>query len=169
MLKLERGGDNLGCVFLGESENWFVISDNMDSSLPKNGRSEKGLLNMTTVCPRAPRGKKNKNNKLILTAKTRRKSNISYDWIFTKCLYFGLKQNPLLWFKSYLTDRTQLVSFMGQPSSVRTVTAGVPHGSILGPLLFVMFINGLPLHVHTQVDIFANDTTLLAASPILLM
>ena len=53
---------------------------------------------------------------------------------------------------------------MGQPSSVRTVTAGVPHGSVLGPLLFVMFIYDLPLHVHTQVDIFANDTTLLAAS-----
>ena len=53
---------------------------------------------------------------------------------------------------------------MGQSSSVRTVTAGVPHGSVLGPLLFVMFINDLPLHVHTQVDIFANDTTLLAAS-----
>ena len=53
---------------------------------------------------------------------------------------------------------------MGQSSSVRTVTAGVPHGSVLGPLLFVMFMNDLPLHVHTQVDIFANDTTLLAAS-----
>ena len=53
---------------------------------------------------------------------------------------------------------------MGQSTSVRTVTAGVPHGSVLGPLLFVMFMNDLPLHVHTQVDIFANDTTLLAAS-----
>ena len=55
---------------------------------------------------------------------------------------------------------------MGQSSSVRTVTAGVPHGSVLGPLLFVMFISDLPLHVHTQVDIFANDTTPLAASDV---
>ena len=53
---------------------------------------------------------------------------------------------------------------MGQSTSVRTVTAGVPHGSVLGPLLFVMFMYDLSLHVHTQVDIFANDTTLLAAS-----
>ena len=96
MLKLKRGGDNLRCVFLGESENWFVFSDNTDSSLPKNRRSEKGLFNTITVCPRAPREKKNnKNNKLILTAKKRRKSNISYERIYTKYLYFGLKQKPL--------------------------------------------------------------------------
>ena len=63
---------------------------------------------------------------------------------------FNLDKNALPWFKLYLTDRTQLVSFMGQLSSVRTVTAGVPQGSVLG--------------VHTQVDIFADDTTLLAIS-----
>ena len=55
---------------------------------------------------------------------------------------------------------------MGQSSSVRTVTAGVPHGSVLGQLLFVMFISDLPLHVQTPVDIFANDTTVLAASDV---
>ena len=70
--------DWVPCVFWGESKNGFVISDHADSSLPKNGRSEKESFTMTTACPRAPREKKkNSNNKLILTAKTRRKSNIS--------------------------------------------------------------------------------------------
>ena len=53
---------------------------------------------------------------------------------------------------------------MGQSLSIRTVTAYVLQGSMLGPLLFVMFINDLPSHVNTQVDIFADDTTLLAPS-----
>ena len=49
----------------------------------------------------------------------------------------------LLWFKSYLTDHTQLVSFMGLSSSIGTVTA-VPQGSMLGTLAFCCIINGLP-------------------------
>ena len=70
----------------------------------------------------------------------------------------------VIWFKSYLIDRTQLVSFKGQTSTARTITAGVPQGSILGPLLFVLFINNLPLNVHTWIDMFPDDTTLLASS-----
>ena len=65
--------------------------------------------------------------------------------------------------KSYLTDGIRLVLFKGQSSSFWTITAGALQDSFLGPLLFVMFINDLPEHVHTQVDMFAGDTTFLAA------
>ena len=53
---------------------------------------------------------------------------------------------------------------MGQSLSIRTVTAYVLQGSMLALLLFVMFINDLPSHVNTQVDIFADDNTLLVPS-----
>ena len=47
----------------------------------------------------------------------------------------------VLWFKSYLTGLTQLVSYTGPTSSVGTITEGVPQGFVLGPLRLVMFIN----------------------------
>ena len=77
---------------------------------------------------------------------------------------YNLDRSTLLWFKSYLTDHTQLVLFKGQTSAVRTITAGVPQGSILGSLIFALFISDLPLNVHTRIDMFADDTTHLAST-----
>ena len=77
---------------------------------------------------------------------------------------YGLEPNALSRFRSYLTDRKQLVTFKGQSSTARTVTTGVPQGSVLGPLLFVIFINDLPLYINMQVDLFADDTTHLASA-----
>ena len=54
--------------------------------------------------------------------------------LLSKLEAYKLDRGTLLWFKSYLTDRTQLVSFKGQTSTVRPITAGVPQGSILGTL-----------------------------------
>lgn len=68
------------------------------------------------------------------------------------------------WFQYYLTDRTQFLTLKGQSSSCRAITAGVAGGSILGPLLFVLFIIDLHLQDKTRIDMFADDTILLASS-----
>ena len=64
------------------------------------------------------------------------------------------------WFRSYLQGRTQCVQFKGKISDTMPITHGVPQGSILGPLLFILFMNDLPLHVDSSTDMYADDSTL---------
>ena len=71
----------------------------------------------------------------------------------------------LWWFESYLHDRTQRCCINGSLSDTLPITRGVPQGSILGPILFLLYINDLPLAIpDCNVDIYADDTTLWMAN-----
>ena len=63
-------------------------------------------------------------------------------------------------YENYLSDRFQRVLLNGQTSSWRPVLAGVPQGSILGPLLFLIYINDLPNELKSNAKLFADDTSL---------
>ena len=79
----------------------------------------------------------------------------------------------LQWFKSYLSGRSQLVQYNGYKSSLKYVECGVPQGSILGPLLFLIYINDLINDVSKVLDLilFADDTNIFFShkDPIFLM
>ena len=92
---------------------------------------------------------------------------IDHGLLLEKLKACGVRDNELELLRSYLSGRTQYVDINGCHSSPRTVSAGVPQGSILGPILFLLFINDLPSAAqHSTVDIYADDTTLSLSSDV---
>lgn len=84
-----------------------------------------------------------------------------HQGLLHKLKTIGVGGKLLLWFESYLENRTQKVVLNnGISSSVKELKAGVPQGSILGPLLFTIFINNIVISIQSNICLFADDTFL---------
>ena len=90
---------------------------------------------------------------------------VDHQLLLTKLRLYRVSDPSLSWFESYLSGRQQFVSIDGQRSDSLLIKQGVPQGSVLGPALFLLFVNDIPLHLtNSTVDIYADDTTITAST-----
>ena len=83
--------------------------------------------------------------------------------LLDKLYFYGIRGLALDWFSSYLHDRQQLVNYCGCESDLKRIKCGVPQGSIIGPLLFLLYINDSPqASEYFMTILFADDTNLFA-------
>ena len=88
---------------------------------------------------------------------------LDHQILYHKLEYYGLKDKSLELLQSYLSDRKQYVEISDVKSDLLEITCGVPQGSILGPLLFIIYLNDLPsITKDLKTIIYADDTTLFA-------
>ena len=86
---------------------------------------------------------------------------VNHSILLRKLEHCGIRGDSLHWFTSHLSNRKQYVYYNGYSSEVKSIKCGVPQGSVLSPLLFLLYINDLP-HVSNKMCffLFADDTNL---------
>ena len=86
---------------------------------------------------------------------------VDHDILLAKLRIYGIENLELTWFTSYLTNRKQFCKVNGVCSKTKDIRCGVPQGSCLGPLLFLIYINGLPFSLEkAKVTMYADDTSI---------
>ncbi len=85
---------------------------------------------------------------------------IDHNILLHKLEYYGVRGIALDWFISYLKDRKQYTEINGVTSKMKSINCGVPQGSVLEPLLFLIYINDMPISLKSALSItFADDST----------
>ena len=89
---------------------------------------------------------------------------VNHSILLMKLQAIGLSNSALSWFRSYLSDRQQLVEISGTRSSSKRISCGVPQGSILGPLLFLIYVNDMSAVVKNKLLLYADDSAILVSA-----
>ena len=101
-----------------------------------------------------------KQTDIILLDFSKASDKVNHSKLLWKLHQYGIRGQVLNWVRAFLGSRSQRVVIDGEESESVPVTSGVPQGSVLGPILFLIYINDLPDEVCSQVRLFADDTAL---------
>ena len=104
-----------------------------------------------------------KQTDLILLDFSKAFDKVAHEKLLLKLHHYGIRGDTQKWIKDFLDKRKQAVVINGINSEKIPVSSGVPQGSVLGPILFLAYINDLPEQVKSRVRLFADDTALYLA------
>ena len=104
-----------------------------------------------------------KQTDLILLDFSKAFDKVAHEKLLSKLNFYAIRGNILNWIKDFLDNRTQSFILNGTNSDHIAVSSGVPQGSVLGPILFLTYINDLPEQVRSRVWLFADDTAMYLA------
>src|SRR5208282_2186072 len=83
--------------------------------------------------------------------------------LLSKLRAYGIRNNVITWISAFLTNRKQRVVVNGSQSSWLPVTSGMPQRTVLGPLLFLLYINDITCNIQSTIRLFADDCILYRA------
>jgi hypothetical protein len=101
-----------------------------------------------------------KQTDLILLDFSKAFDSVPHKRMMMKLDFYGIRANTLKWIEAFLSNRSQVVSINGSHSTSKQVISGVPQGSILGPVLFLLYINDITTSIRSNIRLFADDCVL---------
>lgn len=145
--------------------SYFLENNNKISNFQFGFRSGHSTVHpLTLFIDKVSKALDNKEHTIAIFCDLRKAFDcVNHSILIKKMKRMGVDGMAIKWFESYLAGRNQLVSIGGASSKLSPIKLGVPQGSVLGPLLFLIYINDLPSSSLLYTLLFADDTTLLAS------